>query len=72
MDEDADLNLTIPVTAIFDEFLCPICFNLFTSTHMTPCGHNFCEGNEIYVLISLNHSIIVSIVANSAFTQNVF
>lgn len=26
-DEDVDLNLSIPVKALIEEFACPICFN---------------------------------------------
>eukprot|EP01087_Luapelamoeba_hula_P005044 TRINITY_DN15127_c0_g1_i2.p1 TRINITY_DN15127_c0_g1~~TRINITY_DN15127_c0_g1_i2.p1 ORF type:complete len:428 (+),score=72.09 TRINITY_DN15127_c0_g1_i2:58-1284(+) len=42
-DDDPDISLSIPLKSIYDEFICPICFNVFENAHMTPCGHNFCE-----------------------------
>lgn len=44
-EEDVqELDLTIPLKAVYDEFLCPICFSPIQNCYMTPCGHHFCEG----------------------------
>jgi hypothetical protein len=39
-----DLPLSLPVKPIIDHFTCPVCCFLVKDTHMTPCGHKFCEG----------------------------
>jgi len=40
---DADINLSIPLRSIYEEFFCPICFETITNCYITTCGHNFCK-----------------------------
>ncbi|XP_062516922.1 E3 ubiquitin-protein ligase TRIM38-like isoform X2 [Corticium candelabrum] len=44
MDASDDLPLSLPVKSILDHFTCPVCFSFVKNTHITPCGHKFCEG----------------------------
>ncbi|PRP87127.1 NADPH:quinone reductase-like protein [Planoprotostelium fungivorum] len=41
--EDSELTLSIPLSSLMEEFVCPICFNVITNCVTTPCGHNFCD-----------------------------
>jgi len=43
MDIEPELNLSIPVKAIYEEFFCPICYDLIKECTMTHCSHNFCK-----------------------------
>jgi len=62
IDDDSDLNLSIPVKSFLDEFICPICFNSIKECFMTPCGHNFCKDciheciNRKHVCPCCNHT----------------
>lgn len=38
------MELCIPVSALYDEFVCPICLSPVTDAYITPCGHNACNG----------------------------
>ena len=37
------MELLIPIRAIYDEFVCPICLSPITDCYITPCGHNGCS-----------------------------
>jgi hypothetical protein len=39
---DSELSLSIPIKAIYDMFICPVCFSEMTEAMMTSCGHNYC------------------------------
>ena len=41
MDDDltSDLNLKIPLKSIYEEFFCPVCFNIIQDCYMTICGY---------------------------------
>jgi len=41
--EDPEINLSIPLRSIFEEFCCPVCFETVKDCRMTSCGHNFCK-----------------------------
>jgi len=43
IEEDPDINLSIPLKPIYEEFCCPVCFDTIKESRMTPCGHNFCK-----------------------------
>jgi len=43
IEEDPDINLSIPLKPIYEEFLCPVCFENLKECRITPCGHNFCK-----------------------------
>jgi len=43
IEEDPDINLSIPLKPIYEEFQCPVCFDTIKDSRMTPCGHNFCK-----------------------------
>ena len=60
---ETDIDLCIPVSAIFDEFVCPICLEAITDCYITPCGHNGC--NEcLSEWISRQHSCPVCVAPN--------
>ena len=40
--EDTDLALSIPLQPLYEEFACPVCYQVMQHCAMTPCGHNFC------------------------------
>lgn len=40
---DEQFSVAIPLRAIWDAFVCPICLGEITDAHMTPCGHNGCS-----------------------------
>jgi len=44
IEDDPDINLSIPLKPIYEEFCCPVCFDTIKDCRMTPCGHNFCKG----------------------------
>jgi len=43
IEEDPDINLSIPLKPIYEEFICPVCFDTIKECRVTPCGHNFCK-----------------------------
>jgi hypothetical protein len=43
MDTTLEMNLSIPVKSIYEEFFCPICYEIIKECTMTPCSHNFCK-----------------------------
>ena len=40
---DSNLDVSIPLSAIYEEFVCPICLSPVTDCYITPCGHNACN-----------------------------
>jgi len=44
MDLDPEINLSIPLKSIYEEFFCPICYDIIQECAMTHCSHNFCKG----------------------------
>jgi hypothetical protein len=41
--EDPEISLSVPLKPLFEEFTCPVCFNVIDDCYMTTCGHNFCS-----------------------------
>jgi hypothetical protein len=61
--DDETIELRIPISAIFEEFVCPICLSAVTDCYITPCGHNGC--NEcLQEWISRKHSCPVCVAPN--------
>jgi len=43
IEEDPEINLSVPLRPIYEELICPVCFNAIQECFVTTCGHNFCK-----------------------------
>jgi len=55
ISEDPDISLSIPLKALYEEYCCPICFNIVDNCFITICGHNFC-GSCIKECLNRKHN----------------
>jgi len=54
MDNNNELGLKISAESVSEHLNCPVCMNRLSATHMTPCGHRYCE-KCIVEWINLRH-----------------